>query len=84
MDREPTLRSSLATPMGETKKVKRVGTTFATLCTTLSRIATELDQARLAFVQLQAKLCKALPECFQTRRCLGMTLEANHATNFNA
>jgi hypothetical protein len=78
MDREPTLFSCLAAPMGETKKVKRVRTTLATPCTMLNRIATELDQACLAFVKLQAKPCKALPECFQTRCCLGMTFEANH------
>ena len=60
IDRKPAMCSSLAAPMGEAKKIKRGGSTFAALLARLfNRIATELDQTRLAFVQLQTKLGKA-------------------------
>jgi wyosine [tRNA(Phe)-imidazoG37] synthetase (radical SAM superfamily) len=56
LNSEPTLCPSLATPVCESKKVERFGAAFITLRSTINRIATELDQTRLSFVELQTKL----------------------------
>jgi len=78
MDREPTLLASLGTLVREAKKVESFRPTLAASFTPFACIATEFDQTRFPFVQLQAKLDKPRAEFFQTRRCLVMMLEADH------
>ena len=60
----------LGTHVCEAKKVERLRTTFATSFSGVDRIATELDQTRFLWMELQTELGKALVEFFQTRLCL--------------
>ena len=78
MNSEPTLGPSLATHVCESKKVERFRAAFTALGSTIHRIATELDQTRLSFVELQAELGKASMEFLQTGRCFRMALETDH------
>ena len=58
LDGEPPMRPGLPAAVGEPQKIERLRFPFATFCSALDRKTTELDQPRLAFVKLQAKLGK--------------------------
>ena len=77
-DREPPMSSRFTAHVRKAEKVKRLGTPFAACCSPFGRKATEFDQTRFLFVQLQAKLGKAGSECFQARNCLASLRETNH------
>ncbi len=53
---EPTMRSGLRAEMREAEKIKRFWATIAAWLPVFDRIATEFDQSRFTFVELQAKL----------------------------
>ena len=78
MEREPAVLSSLGTLVCEAKKIKSFRSVLTTPLTSFVRKAAELDQTRLAFVPLQAKLGKPRAEFFQTRCCFLLILETNH------
>lgn len=78
MDREPAALASLGTLVREAKEVESFGPALAASCTTFARIATELDQTRFAFVELQSELGKPRVEVLQTRRRLAPGLETDH------
>ena len=81
MDREPAVLACLGTLMREAKKVERFWPALSASCSSLDRIAAELDQTRLSFVQLQAKLGEPRVEIFQARFRLTMVLKANHKSS---
>ena len=78
MDGEPAVLPSLGTLVREAKKVESFRPALAASFTSFDRIAAELDQTRLPFVQFQAKLGKPRAEFLQTRRRLAVVLETDH------
>ncbi len=78
MDGEPTLLASLGAHVRETKEIESFRSALAASFTAFARIATELNQTRLPFVQLQAKLGEPRVEIFQARFRLTVVLKANH------
>jgi hypothetical protein len=55
----------LPTDVREAKKVEGLGLSLSTPLTVLCRVATELDQARLLWMQFQTKSAKSLPKLRQ-------------------
>lgn len=81
MDREPAVLASPGTHVRETKEVESFRPALAASCSSLHRIATELDQTRLAFMQFQTELGKPRAEVLQTRRRLAVVFETNHKSS---
>ena len=77
-NREPAMRSRLRTEVRKAEKIKRFRASGAASAPVVDRVASELNQTRLTFVQFQAELGKTCSECFQTCLCLGMRLKPNH------
>jgi len=78
MDDEPAAIACLGTLMSEAKKVKSLRPALAASFTSFDRVAAELDQTGLSFVQLQPKLGKPRLEFFQACRCLAVARETDH------
>lgn len=76
MDGEPALRSSPAALVREAEKVERLRTALATPLSTLRRETAELDQACLAFVQLQAEIREPPLEFLQAGRRFRVAISA--------
>ncbi len=81
MDRKPAVLARLGTHMGEAEEVKRFRPFRPASLTAFDREATELEQARFPFVELQAELSEPRVECPQTRRRLAGMLETNHESS---
>jgi len=78
MDREPTVLSRLGTLVSEAKEVESFGLVLAASCSSINRMATELDQTRFPCVQFQAELGKPRAEFFQARSRFVLMLETDH------
>jgi hypothetical protein len=68
----------LAAHVREAQKVKRLALASAFSLSPGRAAATELKQASLLRMKMQAKLLKTLTECLQTSSCVCFMLEANH------
>ena len=78
MNREPPVTPGNAALVRETKKIKRLGSSFTALSTSLNCVLAELNQTSFVFVELEAKLRKPRVELFQTRSRFVTVLKTDH------